>query len=55
MYESQAIGAYLLTQPGGEVTGLSKPAAAMDEMDAMAEETEAASLVETGEGAWPTE
>lgn len=52
VYENQAIGAYLLTQPGGEVTGLSKPAAVMDQADAAAQEAEAAGLVE---GAWPTE
>lgn len=51
VYKEQAIGAYLLTQPGGEVTGLTKPPE-MDSQDAAAQMAEAASLVE---GAWPTE
>lgn len=54
VYENQAIGAYLLTQPGGEVTGLSAPQGEMDEKDAAAENAEAASVVPQ-EGSWPTE
>lgn len=55
VYKEQAIGAYLLTQPGGEVTGLDAPQGAMDEADAMAEAAEAASALMPPDGAWPIE